>query len=127
MVMDWVCNADGVLIARNRFTGGHHLPNYHVEANLPPPDALLPTWPSMPSISGIDALGLRFSACPSMPPSHSFSGLWELSYSIPARNLSGAIGMGRTALTYFGEQYCRPSKTILALAPGRPQFAAPRH
>jgi hypothetical protein len=127
MVMDWACNAGGVLIARKRFTVGHHLPNRHIEANLPAPVTLLPTWPAMPSILGINALGIGFSECPAMPASGSFSGLRKLSHSISARNLSRAIGMGPTALTCFGEQHCRPSKTLLALAPSRPQFAAPRH
>ena len=40
-----------------------------------------------------------------MPLSRSSGRLWEYSDSIPARNQSEAVGMGPTALTYFGQNY----------------------
>ncbi|MDQ2840170.1 MAG: hypothetical protein M3Y72_03845, partial [Acidobacteriota bacterium] len=92
-------------VARKRFTLGHHLPNRDVEANLPTPDILLPTWLSMPSIAGINALGIGFSECPAMPASRSFGGLRKLSHSISARSMSKEIGLEPTALTCVGEQH----------------------
>ena len=71
-------------------------------------------------------MGGRFCECPAMRFSCSTGGVWQLSGSVPAPNLSGAIGLGQTTLMSFHRQYCRPSKAILALAASCPQFVAPR-
>jgi hypothetical protein len=127
MVMDWACNAAEFL---SLVTDLLWFINCPIAKSKPIYQLQAPCFPlghRIRSSSGIDALVIGSSECPAMPASRGFGGLRQFSHSISARSLSGAIGMGLTALKCFGEQYGRTSKTVVALAAGRPQFVASRH